>query len=186
MKILVRSHLIAVLGCLLSGSVAWGQVAEGEVSEPTEVVDDVVEAEESPPEPGSGVPEGSEGLIQRLAENELASKQAITGTDVSPERTLSIRTAVYNLELQGIPESMGRVVTDALLAEVRKLEGISAIGMEEITQMISLEAQKQMMGCEASESCLAQIAGALGVDELITGNLIELIGTRVLTIRRID
>ena len=52
--------------------------------------------------------------------------------------------------------------------------------------MISLEAQKQMMGCDASESCLAQIAGALGVDELITGNLTELSGSRVLTIRRID
>ena len=71
-------------------------------------------------------------------------------------------------------------------SEVRKIEGISAIGMEEITQMISMEAQKQMMGCEASESCLAQIAGALGVDELITGTLTELADGRVLMIRRID
>ena len=131
--------------------------------------------------------ESVENMAQRMAENELAAKLAVMNEakDVS-KRTLNIRTAVYNLELESIPESMGRVVTDALLAEVRKIEGISAIGMEEITQMISLEAQKQMMGCDASESCLAQIAGALGVDELITGNLTELSGSRVLTIRRID
>lgn len=126
-------------------------------------------------------------LALKLVENDMAVGQA----DLSPEkveasRALTLQVAVYSLEFQNVPEGIGRVVSDALLAKVRKIEGISAIGMEEVTQMISMEAQKQMMGSEASESCLAQIAGALGVDELITGTLTELADGRVLMIRRID
>ena len=128
-------------------------------------------------------------IAQALTENEISAIQATTLPTQSaptPEATLTRRVAVYNFELQNVPPGIGQVVTEALLAEVRKMEGISAIGMEEITQMISLEAQKQMLGCEASESCLAQIAGALGVDELITGTLTELADGRVILIRRID
>ncbi len=126
-------------------------------------------------------------LAQTLVENEVsASLAGATKQKVAPPTTMTRRVAIYNLELQNVPAGIGQVVTDALLSEIRKLEGISAIGMEEITQMISLEAQKQMLGCESSESCLANIAGALGVDELITGTLTELADGRVILIRRID
>ena len=65
------------------------------------------------------------------------------------------RVAVYDLERVNIPEGMARVVTTALLAEVRKLEGASVIGMEEIREMLNFEAQRQAMGCDADESCMA-------------------------------
>ena len=183
-----RAGFVVVCFTLLSGSVSLAQEAEDKPEVQVEA-----SAAASVAEPEDGVTAESseltpvEDMAQKLAENELAIRQAeALEREAKVKRALTIRTAVYNLELQGIEESMGRVVTDAILAEVRKLEGISAIGMEEITQMISLEAQKQMMGCESSESCLAQIAGALGVDELITGALTQLGENRVLTIRRID
>ena len=126
-------------------------------------------------------------LAQSLVENEVSAELAVqTKQKATPSSALTRRVAVYNLELQNVPIGIGQVVTDALLSEIRKLEGISAIGMDEITEMISLEAQKQMLGCKASESCLAAIAGALGVDELITGTLTELADGRVILIRRID
>ena len=78
------------------------------------------------------------------------------------------------------------MITSSLLAEVRKLEGASVIGMDEIREMINFEAQRQAMGCEADEACMAQIAGALGVDEIITGRLTEGSDGRNLLIRRID
>ena len=118
---------------------------------------------------------------------ETVKKARAARADAAPDDgRRSIRTAVYSLEVSNIPEGMGVTVTDALLAEVRKLEGVSAIGMEEITQMISLEAQKQMMGCDEGESCLAEIAGALGVDEIITGRLTEAADGRTLVLRRIN
>lgn len=101
--------------------------------------------------------------------------------------TKALRVAVYDLEAEGIEANLSRVVTDSLLQEVRKLEGVSAIGMDEIRDMLSFEADKQMLGCEDDESCLAEIAGALGVDDLITGKISQVDeGSAVFLIRRID
>ena len=44
----------------------------------------------------------------------------------------ALRIAVYDLELQNVTQAVGVVVTDSLLTEVRKLQGVSAIGMNEI------------------------------------------------------
>ncbi len=112
----------------------------------------------------------------------LASKER--GALPSPEQL--VRVAVYNLETENLPVGFGKIITDSLLAEVRKIEGISAIGMDEITAMISLEAQKQMMGCDETDSCLAEIAGALGVDEILTGRISELASGRNIALKRVS
>lgn len=99
----------------------------------------------------------------------------------------ALRIAVYDLELQDVPNSVGVIVTDSLLAEVRKLQGVSAIGMNEIRDMLSHEATKQLAGCsENADSCLADLAGALGVDELVTGKLATAGSERLILVRRID
>jgi hypothetical protein len=99
----------------------------------------------------------------------------------------ALRVAVYDLELQDVSSSVGVIVTDSLLAEVRKLQGVSAIGMNEIRDMLSHEATKQLAGCsENADSCLADLAGALGVDELITGKLASVGSERLILVRRID
>lgn len=97
-----------------------------------------------------------------------------------------IRVAVYSLEVENIPAGVAQIVTDNLLAEVRKLEGVSAIGMEEIYEMLQHEQSRQVMGCDADDACLAEIAGALGVDELITGKLSSLADGSVMVVRRIN
>ena len=60
------------------------------------------------------------------------------------------------------------MLSQALVTEVRKIEGIGAIGVAEIRQMLAQEYRRQMLGCQADQSCLAEIAGALGVDELVS------------------
>ncbi len=96
------------------------------------------------------------------------------------------RIAVYDLEVQEIAPTIGRVVTDSLVTELRKLQGISVIGMDEIRDMLSHEANKQILGCESNEACLAEIAGALGVDDLVTGKLSKVADSHVMLLRRID
>ena len=120
--------------------------------------------------------------IQRVKEESLRSRS----TKACEERSASYRVAVYDFELQNIPKVLGRVISDSLLAEIRKLEGISAIGMDEIREMLDFEAQRQALGCEGSEECMAEIAGALGVDEILTGSLLEGPSGRTLVLRRID
>jgi hypothetical protein len=175
--------------CVFAGSPAFANpdVTPQTQSEsiPETTASEVVATDEAPQDVEASI-EPSD-LALKLVENEVAAGQAgLSSEKAKANRALTLQVAVYSLELQNVPTGIGQVVSDALLAEVRKIEGISAIGMDEITQMVSMEAQKQMMGCEASESCLAQIAGALGVDELITGTLTELADGRVLMIRRID
>jgi hypothetical protein len=102
------------------------------------------------------------------------------------DRSGDYRVAVYDFETSNIPDGMARVISNSLLTEIRKLEGISAIGMDEIREMLDFESQRQAMGCDANQACMAQIAGALGVDEVVTGRLSEEANGRMLTLRRID
>ncbi len=126
-------------------------------------------------------------LEAALAQGQQAIANATPdeGGDRGQGRT-ALRVAVYDFELSGVDPNIGTVVTDSMLAEVRKLQGISAIGMDEIRDMLSHEANKQILGCENNESCLAEIAGALGVDDLVSGKLSKVDDGVVFLVRRID
>ncbi|MFH1808421.1 MAG: hypothetical protein ABIJ09_06745 [Pseudomonadota bacterium] len=112
-----------------------------------------------------------------------------TATTVDAKTRLGVpdelRIAVYELRVEGVPARVGRLTTDALTTELRKLKGVNAIGMDEIRAMLAHEASKQLLGCD-QESCLGEIAGALGVDELVTGSLTRVGQTSVLSLRRLD
>lgn len=97
-----------------------------------------------------------------------------------------LRVAVYDYELQNVEPTVGSVVTDSMLSEVRKLSGVSVIGMDEIRDMLSHEANKQILGCSEDTACLAEIAGALGVDQLVSGQLLRVDNSMVFLTRRID
>jgi hypothetical protein len=78
------------------------------------------------------------------------------------------------------------VLSQALVTEVRKLDGIAAIGVAEIREMLALEYRRQMLGCSQDENCLAEIAGALGVNELISSELVVQGNTSTFSLSRID
>ena len=78
------------------------------------------------------------------------------------------------------------VVAQALVTEVRKLDGLVAVGMAEIRAVLSQEYRRQMLGCKADEECLAEIAGALGVDELVSSELVVAGEASTFKVSRID
>lgn len=96
-----------------------------------------------------------------------------------------LRMVVTDFDVSGIPERTARIVADNLVAELRKLDGVSVVGMSEVRAMLAAEADRQTMGC-AETSCLAEIADALGADVLIAGRIAILEGATVLSVRRID
>ena len=109
------------------------------------------------------------------------------GLAPAPKIAPLLRVAVYDLELQDIAPAVGVVVSSSLLEEMRKLDGVSVVGMNEIRDMLSLEATKQLAGCsEAADSCLAELAGAIGVDELVSGKLTKVDDGTAILLRRID
>lgn len=79
-----------------------------------------------------------------------------------------------------------RVVEDSLLGELRKLRGASVISLDEVKALLELEADRQTLGCTEGESCLAEIAEALGADALIVGSVSTFSGQSVLSLKRIS
>lgn len=52
--------------------------------------------------------------------------------------------------------------------------GIRVSTARDIQQMLGLERQRELMGCNTEgTSCLAELAGALGVELLLTGNIVK-------------
>jgi hypothetical protein len=98
----------------------------------------------------------------------------------------AMRVAVADLESKGVDAKLNKIFLDSLLAELRKLQHASVIGMDEVRAMLDLEAQKQILGCGEEKSCLAEIAGAVGADVLIVGGLVDVGGETVLSLKRID
>ncbi len=100
--------------------------------------------------------------------------------------TKPLRLAVYETKLAGgIPELVGFLLSDSLLSEVRKLDRVSAISMAEVGEMLGFEQQRQLLGC-GDDACMAELGGALGVDELLTSTVSGIGASRILTLRRID
>jgi hypothetical protein len=61
------------------------------------------------------------------------------------------------------------------LAGSLRAQGLSVVTAKEITTVLGLERQRQLLGCsEASESCMAELAGALGVDGTLMGSIAKL------------
>ncbi|HET6436625.1 MAG TPA: hypothetical protein VFG59_01085 [Anaeromyxobacter sp.] len=71
---------------------------------------------------------------------------------------------------EGVSEKTAAALTEALAAEVRKRAGGEVITQREINTVLSLERQKAMMGC-ASDACMAELGGALGVEQLVNGDI---------------
>lgn len=95
------------------------------------------------------------------------------------------RVAVYELTTTGLDDRVAVILTASITAELRKLQGLSVIGMDEVRAMLDHEAQKQLLGC-GDDSCIAEIAEALGVDTLVVGGVAKVGDEHVFGLRRLD
>lgn len=97
-----------------------------------------------------------------------------------------MRVAVTDLKADGVPERLPAVFTEAVVTELRKLQRVSVVSTEEIRAMLDFEAQRQLAGCDADDSCIAEIADSLGVDIVVTGTLARVAGNDIVGLKRID
>lgn len=90
----------------------------------------------------------------------------------------------------GVPVGVVQLLTDALVAEVRKRSPASAvISASDIRAMLRVEKQKQQLGCDdtaASVSCMAEIGGALGAERMLTASLGRLGQTYIYSLKLIN
>src|SRR5438132_147091 len=72
---------------------------------------------------------------------------------------------------EGVHQDVAEQLTETLTASLRHTGRFSrVVSASEIQTLVAFETQKQLANCDR-ESCMAEIAGALGVDYLVTGTL---------------
>lgn len=86
---------------------------------------------------------------------------------------------------EAISEKSVDSLTQVLAAELRAQSGASVITARDLASILSLEKQKQMLGC-TTESCMAEIAGAVGADRVVAGDVAKLEKSLVVQFRMID
>jgi hypothetical protein len=103
------------------------------------------------------------------------------------DRAKPLRIGVSAIEATDMDPILVKIVEESLLVELRKLQRTNVIGMSEIRRMLDLEADKQTLGCSGdNQSCLVEIADAVGVDTIVVGSLARVGNETVLGLKRID
>ncbi len=93
-----------------------------------------------------------------------------------------VKIAVLDLQARGVDAGLVQSAGTLIASELNKLEVFKVISREDIRNMLSFEKDKQSLGCEANEACLAEIGGALGVEYIIAGSLAKVGDTMVLSL----
>lgn len=86
---------------------------------------------------------------------------------------------------ESVPAAAASMLTEAVAAELRRLPDVQVVTQSEISALLSHEQQKQLLGC-ADDSCTADLGGALGVDELVTGSIGRLGESWLVNLKRLD
>lgn len=76
-------------------------------------------------------------------------------------------------------------LTDTIVGAIQQ-RGYSVVGPRDIATIIGFERQKQLMGCGEASSCVAELAGALGADHLVSGSVGKLGESLVMNLQLID
>src|SRR5262249_36505696 len=98
-----------------------------------------------------------------------------------------IRVAVLDPAVDpSVDPRVKAAVGQGLTAEVRKLEGITAIAAEEIQQMVAFQRSRQLMGCSEDTSCMAELVDALAADDLISLRVTTVGQSVTFAVQRLD
>lgn len=77
-------------------------------------------------------------------------------------------------------------LTQLVAVAASNMEGTEVLSSKDVQDIVSLEADKQLAGCEDTGACLAEVAGALGARLVVFGHLGRLDDVLVLTLNLFD
>jgi hypothetical protein len=100
-----------------------------------------------------------------------------------------VTLAVLDLSAhEGVSADLARSLSEVLVVEVRNAApGVRVFGSADVTTLIHFQQEKTKLGQRCQDStCLAEIGGAMGAKEMISGSLSILGGDYLLVLRRLD
>jgi len=86
---------------------------------------------------------------------------------------------------EGVNDGTAKAITASVVGEVRRRPGLSVVTSDDLQAVVSVDRQKQLLGCTES-SCIAEIGGALGVADVITGSVARLGASWLVHLQVID
>ncbi|MGB8931132.1 MAG: hypothetical protein WCC48_07785 [Anaeromyxobacteraceae bacterium] len=97
------------------------------------------------------------------------------------------KIAIYPLQASGVSPDIAGVATSLVPSEVQRIQPNAAVTSPDDLKMLLLQQnQEKMMGCTGDAACLAELGGAIGATELVTGRVGRLGRLLVLEMRRLD
>ncbi len=102
-----------------------------------------------------------------------------------PEKGTLPRLLVLDLLARGTPPKLAALIGEEVSGALRDTGRFQVVSQEDVRSLLGLEAQRQLMGCE-EDSCLTEIAGSLGADQIVTGSSIHLGRATQVRLKRID
>jgi len=105
--------------------------------------------------------------------------------DSSATAVAKQRLAVLELKAEGASAELATTLSQVVAEQAGKTPGFDAISQAEISSLLNVEKQRQLLGC-ADESCLAEIGGALGAKLVLSGTLGKLEDSYVLSLQLLD
>ncbi|MCK5687888.1 hypothetical protein KAI87_01400, partial [Myxococcota bacterium] len=123
------------------------------------------------------IPDAVAQVSQNLSGGEVVRYKLPEGREIS--------FAVMSLKPLGIGKGVATNLTEVLAAEIKSIDGTSVISPSDIQSMLQMEAQKDALDCN-DQACLAEIGGALGVDQLVVGNVGKVGKRFVVSLRIVD
>jgi len=98
-----------------------------------------------------------------------------------------IRVAVLDPAVDpGVDPRLKAALGQAITAEVRKLDRVTAIAADEIQQMVSFQRSRQLLGCSEDTSCMAELVDALAADDLISMRVTTVGQSVTFAVQRLD
>jgi hypothetical protein len=85
-----------------------------------------------------------------------------------------VKVALPGFTVVGMDQGMAAAWADRFVTLMEEDPDFKPISSKDIAQVLGLERQKQLLGCSEGEtSCLAELAGALGVDAILSGTIAQ-------------
>ncbi len=101
------------------------------------------------------------------------------------KKARKVKLAVFDIRAQGVNKDVAATLTDVLAVELGKVPDLEVTTSAQVQSLLGLEQKRTMLGC-SDVSCMAEIAGSLGVEKLCIGSLGKIDRYTVLTLRVID
>ncbi|RMG12682.1 MAG: hypothetical protein D6729_16170 [Deltaproteobacteria bacterium] len=113
------------------------------------------------------------------------SVRAAPATGAGDTRAERPRLLVLDLVHRGTPAKARALIDGEVTGALRDTQRYQVVSQNDVRTLLGIEAQRQLLGCE-EESCLSEIAGALGAEEVVVGTSVHLEHRTQVRLKRID